>query len=237
MDFSPELNVAVETILRTNATVLITGHPGAGKTAVALELARRLTDQSVLLYFRKGVGELTGAGELPWDSFFEVFQERPQQLAANVVIVDGVELASPRQQQEILSFLTDKGAGIRVIATARELKGLVAAGRFDEGLYYRLNVIPIELGEKPLPGAVLHGQFPQYSLLATSFSGLGKSGTAALSARDSFDVRFDARCTPDDVRSTLEALADYFRACGGVGLSVNLELEHLELEELAGAPR
>jgi cold-inducible RNA-binding protein len=40
------------------------------------------------------------------------------------------------------------------------------------------------------------------------------------------NITFDHRFSAEEVKATLEALADYFRGCGGAGLS--LEFEHEE---------
>ena len=47
-----------------------------------------------------------------------------------------------------------------------------------------------------------------------------------------FTLTFADDLTPDQIRSALHALADYYRACGGVGLEMDFELE----EVLVGEP-
>lgn len=46
-----------------------------------------------------------------------------------------------------------------------------------------------------------------------------------------FLVSFDPDLTESQVRVAFEALAEYFRACGGAGLSVKFEYEHAEALE------
>jgi len=45
-----------------------------------------------------------------------------------------------------------------------------------------------------------------------------------------FELRFDKRVTPEQVKVTLAALADYFRNCGGVGFVIDSDLQMLITE-------
>lgn len=49
---------------------------------------------------------------------------------------------------------------------------------------------------------------------------------------ENITISFDTTLTPDDVMIVLNALADYYRACGGVGIRIDPELE----ESLVAAP-
>jgi len=42
-----------------------------------------------------------------------------------------------------------------------------------------------------------------------------------------FSITFDPAVSPERIKATLEALADYYRACGGVGLDIEFELEEI----------
>ncbi|SRR5579862_208626 len=48
-----------------------------------------------------------------------------------------------------------------------------------------------------------------------------------------FNIKFDSRLSAQQVRSTLEALADYYRACGGAGFAIDFEMQEVLVEELA----
>jgi TIR domain len=48
-----------------------------------------------------------------------------------------------------------------------------------------------------------------------------------------FCISFDPDLSPEQIRSTLQALADYYRACGGVGFEIDFELEEARVPELA----
>jgi len=47
-------------------------------------------------------------------------------------------------------------------------------------------------------------------------------------SRDDLTIIFDPELTEYAVKAAFEALADYYRGCGGVGLSVRFELRRLE---------
>jgi len=47
-----------------------------------------------------------------------------------------------------------------------------------------------------------------------------------------FTIVFDPQLSPEQIKGTLSALADYYRMCGGVGLEVEFELEEALTAEL-----
>ena len=50
-----------------------------------------------------------------------------------------------------------------------------------------------------------------------------------------FRITFDSALSPHQVTQTLEALADYYRACGGAGLQVDFDVEEVLISELVHA--
>lgn len=56
---------------------------------------------------------------------------------------------------------------------------------------------------------------------------------AAHAAPEGFDfsIEFDSRFSPDEVKSLLTALADYYRACGGAGFELDFELQEASVRE------
>jgi hypothetical protein len=50
---------------------------------------------------------------------------------------------------------------------------------------------------------------------------------------DEFTITFAPELSAEQIKGTLEALADFYRACGGVGLEIDFELEKVTLRELA----
>ncbi len=159
------LYAELERVARARAPVLITGESGTGKELVARELHARgaaadepflcencaaLTPsllESELFGHRKGA--FTGADE-----------DRPglfQLAGRGTLLLDEVGDMSPSLQSKLLRVLQEGAArpvggeaplpvACRVIAaTHRDLRVLVEEGRFREDLYYRLDVLRLEV--------------------------------------------------------------------------------------------
>ena len=167
---SQQINAVRPTIKRGGATgsrVLIEGPAGSGKEVAARLLhswssradrpfvvvaaARMEPDRVEEELF----GEEQG-GELVRPGLLEVAD-------GGTLFIDEVSDMPLTTQAKILRVLTDQSfqrvggtraikVDVRVVsATARDLSGEIAAGRFREDLYYRLNVLPLHL----LPQAIL----------------------------------------------------------------------------------
>ncbi|MEW6320912.1 MAG: sigma-54 dependent transcriptional regulator [Acidobacteriota bacterium] len=155
----------VETVCRTNSTILITGESGTGKELVARavhDLSLRKSHAFVAVncgaipdtlleseLFGHVRGAFTGA-----DATTKGLVEAAEK---GTLFLDEIgEMPAP-MQVKLLRVLQDRkfrrvggteemAANIRVIAaTNRDLAALVAEGKFREDLFYRLNVIPIRL--------------------------------------------------------------------------------------------
>jgi two-component system response regulator PilR (NtrC family) len=155
----------VETVCRTNSTVLLTGESGTGKELVAralhvLSLRREhpfvavncgalpesLLESELFGHLR---GAFTGADSNK-KGLIEVADH-------GTIFLDEIGDMSASMQVKLLRVLQERRyrrvggtdevtADIRVIAaTNRDLSARVAEGRFREDLFYRLNVIPIRL--------------------------------------------------------------------------------------------
>ena len=155
----------VETIARTNSTVLITGESGTGKDLVARAIhfnsLRRdhpfvalncgavpetLLESELFGHVR---GAFTGA-ESNKKGLIEVAER-------GSIFLDEIGETNATMQVKLLRILQDRRfrrlggteevqADIRVIAaTNQDLQKLVSDGRFREDLFYRINVIPIHL--------------------------------------------------------------------------------------------
>jgi len=155
----------VETVCRTNSTVLISGESGTGK-----ELVARAIHQLSLRRDRPFVAVNCGAmpealleSELfghVRGSFTGADRDKKGLIEAadgGTVFLDEIGEMTPAMQVKLLRVLqertyrrvggTDESpANIRVIAaTNRALPKLVSEGKFREDLFYRLNVIPVAL--------------------------------------------------------------------------------------------
>jgi len=155
----------IEKVKDTDGTVLIIGESGSGKELVARAIhygskrAQRpfiaincgaLPDElleSELFGYEKGA--FTGAVNRKTGLF--------EAADGGTVFLDEVSSISPMMQVKLLRFLQERtfmrlggketiGVEVRVIAATNEyLKDVVDRGAFRKDLYYRLNVIPIEI--------------------------------------------------------------------------------------------
>ena len=155
----------VETVCRTNSTILISGESGTGKELVAKAihtqslrrdhpfvavncgaLPETLLESELFGHMR---GAFTGADSNK-KGLIEVADK-------GTIFLDEIGEMSPTMQVKLLRVLQERkyrrvggteevAASIRVIAaTNRDLAAMVADGKFREDLFYRLNVIPIRL--------------------------------------------------------------------------------------------
>jgi two-component system response regulator PilR (NtrC family) len=155
----------IETIARTNSTVLITGESGTGKDLVARAvhynslrrehpfvalncgaMPETLLESELFGHMR---GAFTGA-DANKKGLIEVAER-------GTIFLDEIGEMTPTMQVKLLRVLQDKRfrrlggteevqADIRVIAaTNQDLQKMVADSRFREDLYYRINVIQVHL--------------------------------------------------------------------------------------------
>jgi two-component system response regulator PilR (NtrC family) len=155
----------IETVARTNSTILLTGESGTGKGLVAQAIhfhslrrerpmvslncgamPENLLESELFGHMR---GAFTGADQNK-KGLLEVAER-------GTVFLDEIGEMSAVMQVKLLRVLQERRfrrvggleellADIRVIAaTNQDLTKAVAEGRFREDLYYRINVIPIAL--------------------------------------------------------------------------------------------
>jgi DNA-binding NtrC family response regulator len=155
----------LETVAQTNSTILITGETGTGKELVARAIhhnsPRRLHRFVALncgaipetLLEAELFGHVRGA----FTGAIGSRVGRVEQAHKGTLFLDEVGNMSLSVQMKLLRVLQERElervgdsntvkVDVRVIAaTNSDLKQMVADGRFREDLYYRLNVIPVEL--------------------------------------------------------------------------------------------
>src|SRR3989449_461416 len=155
----------LETVAATSSTILITGETGTGKEVVARAIHQsspRREHRFVALncsaipetlleaeLFGHVRGAFTGA--------VGTRQGRLEQAHKGTLFLDEVGTMSPALQMKLLRVLQEREfervgdshtikVDVRVIAaTNSDLGRMVAEGQFREDLFYRLNVIPVEL--------------------------------------------------------------------------------------------
>ena len=172
----------IDLVAPTDASVLILGETGVGKELVAHEIHRRSrrADKPLIrvncasipkdLYESEFFGHARGA-------FTGAIKDRAgrfEAAAGGTLFLDEIGEIPLELQGKLLRVLQDKRyervgedrtreADVRIIgATNRNLKEQVAAGRFREDLYYRLNVFPIQV-------AALRERIEDIPLLAQNF--------------------------------------------------------------------
>jgi DNA-binding NtrC family response regulator len=155
----------VADVAPTEATVLITGAPGTGKELVAHAIhansARRAKPFVKVhigalpegLFERELFGHVKGA-------FTDAREDRPGRFDVadgGTLFLDEIGTIGPAQQIKLLRVLQEgefeplgstrtRRVDVRVVtATNSDLKAEIAAGRFREDLYYRLNVMEIHM--------------------------------------------------------------------------------------------
>ncbi|HEV7300450.1 MAG TPA: sigma-54 dependent transcriptional regulator [Tepidisphaeraceae bacterium] len=155
----------IEQVAKSNATVLVRGESGTGKEVVAraIHAASPRKDRPFLAVncaalsenlleselFGHEKGAFTGADRLRRGRF---------ELAdGGTLLLDEVSEIAPALQAKLLRVLQEStfervgssmtiGVDVRVIATSnRDLEKEVEEGRFRQDLFFRLNVVPIEL--------------------------------------------------------------------------------------------
>jgi two-component system response regulator PilR (NtrC family) len=155
----------IETVARTNSTILLTGESGTGKGLVAQAihfnslrrdkpmvslncgaLPEALLESELFGHMR---GSFTGAdtnkkGLLEVAERGTIFLDEIGEMSA-VMQVKLLRVLQERRFRRV-GGLEELQADIRVVAaTNQDLNRLIAEGRFREDLYYRINVIPLTL--------------------------------------------------------------------------------------------
>jgi len=172
----------IEMVAPTDATVLVLGETGTGKELIAWELHRRSRrkDKPLVrvncacipkeLYESEFFGHARGA----FTSAVKDRIGRFEAAAGGTLFLDEIGEIPLELQSKLLRVLQEKcyervgeertrRADVRIVAaTNRDLKKEVAAGRFREDLYYRLNVFPMKV-------AALRDRKEDIPLLATHF--------------------------------------------------------------------
>ncbi len=155
----------LELLAKSNATVLVSGESGTGKEVVArlIHSASERRDKPMLAVncaalsenlleselFGHEKGAFTGADRMRRGRF---------ELAdGGTLLLDEISEIAPGLQAKLLRVLQEnqfervgssltQQVDVRVVATTnRDLRQFVADGKFRQDLYYRLNVVPVEI--------------------------------------------------------------------------------------------
>ncbi|MDZ4760569.1 MAG: sigma-54 dependent transcriptional regulator [Alphaproteobacteria bacterium] len=157
-----QLSGSIDKVAPTNSRILISGPPGAGKELVARLIHERSNRAA-------GPFVIVSAANMDPDRVeVELFgEEAPDGRALKIglfeqahngtLLLDEISDMPLGAQSKILRVLVDQrfrrrngrddvSVDVRVVTTsARDLREEIATGRFREDLYYRLNVVPVEV--------------------------------------------------------------------------------------------
>ncbi|MEM7454917.1 MAG: sigma-54 dependent transcriptional regulator [Planctomycetota bacterium] len=155
----------IDSIADTRATVLITGESGTGKSMIARAIHRR-SDRRDAPFVEVACGalpenllesELFGHVKGAFTGATGNKEGKFKQADGGTIFLDEIGTASPGLQVKLLRVLQEfefeQVGGAEtfrvdtrvVLATNEDLEQAVAAGKFRQDLYYRVNVINIEL--------------------------------------------------------------------------------------------
>jgi two-component system response regulator HydG len=160
-----EVRQRIEQVARSSATVLVRGETGTGKEVVAraIHAASARRDQPMLAVNCAALSEnlleseLFGHEKGAFTGADRTRRGRFELADGGTLLLDEIsEIAAPLQAKllrvlqestfERVGSSVTMSADVRLIATTnRDLETEVAAGRFREDLFYRLNVVPIDL--------------------------------------------------------------------------------------------
>ncbi|NLI82334.1 MAG: sigma-54-dependent Fis family transcriptional regulator [Deltaproteobacteria bacterium] len=155
----------VKRVAKTDSTVLITGESGTGKELIANAI-HYYSDRKDKPFVPINCGaipeellesELFGHEKGAFTGAFKDRKGRFEMADKGTIFLDEIGEMSPKLQVKLLRFLQETKferiggsrtiqVDVRIIAaTNKNLEKAVAAGEFREDLFYRLNVIPIQV--------------------------------------------------------------------------------------------
>lgn len=150
-----ELRNRVRDVAATKADILIAGATGSGTSKVA-EVIHLLSGVSMSAFEKTTASELSAHG-------LEAALKRAQD---GSLFIDGIASLPPATQFSLLQHI-ERGTGARILAgTYKDLSEAVEQGRFNDELFYRLDVMRVRIPsirERPEDIPVL---FRNYVLLA-----------------------------------------------------------------------
>lgn len=155
-----QLRDRIERVAKTDSWVLITGEPGSGKGVVARVLHQKSPRRdNPFIELSLGATPTASVSNQLFGSELDDGVQRGTLEEANggTLVLDEVADIDLDVQAKLVSAIEERRflrvggrtpieLDVRIIATSnRDLLALVRSGRFREDLYYRLNVVPIEV--------------------------------------------------------------------------------------------
>lgn len=159
-DLMSRLREKIERVAKTDSWVLVTGEPGSGKGVVARVLHQKSPRRSQpFIELSLGATPSESVANQLFGSEVDDIVQRGTLEEANggTLVLDEIADIGLDVQGKLVSAIEERkflrvggrtpiGFDVRIIATSnQDLPTLVKEGRFREDLYYRLNVVPIEV--------------------------------------------------------------------------------------------
>ena len=164
-DAIDRINLMIDQVSETSASVLIIGGSGTGKEIIARNVhAQSSRNKKPFIPVNCGAipaemleRELFGSETVDGEQTASSRQGRFELAEGGIIFLDEIDDMPPSTQVRLLRVLQEGcyekvgsdmpiQTDVRVIAaTQKRLEELVAAGKFREDLFYRLNVFPIEV--------------------------------------------------------------------------------------------
>ena len=231
-----DLKAEVERIARSDAKVLITGESGSGKEVVARAINEQSSRATTFVPVNcAGIPETLLESELfghVKGSFTGAYRDKPGKLEMadhGTIFLDEIGEMTLRMQGLLLRYLetgeiqkvgaerTVRATDVRVMAaTNRNLRDLIVQGQFREDLFYRINVIHIEVPplrerREDIPQLIQHflARFTGVDADGTS-NGVAYAGNGSIGAQlpASANGRGNGSASYSPVRSISEAALD-----------------------------
>ena len=155
-----QLRKQLSALAQTDSWALITGEPGAGKR-LAAQYLHKLSQQAqgplIDLNLAATPAENIAVQLFGYEQDGEVFPGKFEQADGGILLLNEIGDMDLGTQTKLLSSLVEKqflrvggkqyvSVDVRVIAiSSDDMAALVSQGKFREDLYYRLNVIPIQV--------------------------------------------------------------------------------------------
>ncbi len=204
----------IKKVARTNSTVLVLGESGTGKELIANAIHKLSGRLGRLVPVNCGAipedileSELFGHEKGSFTGAIATKMGRFQLAHGGTIFLDEIGDMSPKLQVKLLRVLQERkiepvgstksiDLDVRVVAaTNKDLRKEVKAGRFREDLYYRLQVVPVEL-----PKLVDRGH--DVMLLARHFMDLfcQQLGKNSINFSPDVEARFLSYAWPGNIR-------------------------------------
>ena len=239
----------IRKIAGTSTTALILGESGTGKELVAQAIHTSSGRKGKLVPVNCGAipedileSELFGHEKGAFTGAINSRIGRFQMADGGTIFLDEIAEMSPKLQVKLLRVLQERkvepvgstrsiDVDVRVIAaTNKDLREEVKAGRFREDLYYRLQVVPIEL-------VPLRSRGNDVLLLAEHFTRryAAQVGNVALSLSQEVRAKFLCYPWPGNVRELENLIERMVILCEGAEIGLHDLPDYLQKNDAAAS--